>query len=418
MRFLMYLTSFAAAWIAGSGSASAQDNNCVEAIEKITGDQVRLEGTVEGVFQDGALEGVCEDSVYLKMSGKDGERTVFLAPRSYLGRGDTVVQQGQKIEVVGIAHQAGGTAMIIAKDIVKPSGQVVSVRDDQWRALWTQKNGRDSRTAEKGSATERAPATMTAEETAGQATRTNRNQAQEPAPSEETTVGASGSRSDEKSAAETGKKKVSVQVGHNVVDAVDDVRETTADLAEATADAKGYLAGTGAEDLQTILTNLDAMEKTLDSKAEATDSSWLNWMADRDYSVTVKDEIKKLGEAHKKIAKVLQATKAGAPLQVVVGHNLVDQVDDSRETIGDLINAINNAGPQLGWFDEDTLFQDHQKKLNAMEKVLDEKAEAADANESIFATNDFRVMVHDQINTLGEILLDIGERITVPQVSH
>lgn len=212
-------------------------------------------------------------------------------------------------------------------------------------------------------------------------------------------------------------QNVSIVSGHNVIDAVDDLRETTADLVGAVMEAKEsftFSDWSAAENrLQAIERDLDTMERTLDKKAEASDSSWLNWIEDRDYSVTVKSQVETLAQHLNELVSVLSDTKGGKQAQIIVSHNLVDQVDDVRETVGDLLQAISDAGPQLGWFDDAEQFSSELGQLDQMEKSLDRKAEMTDKEWEGFVTSpDYRVTVHDNINTLANMVKNIAGQLS------
>lgn len=75
---------------------------------------------------------------------------------------------------------------------------------------------------------------------------------------------------------------ISISVGHNVVVAVDDERETTADFIGALLEAEqGLSLGNWEQQeqrLNKIEEQLEQMEAVLDEKAEATDQEWLDWM--------------------------------------------------------------------------------------------------------------------------------------------
>lgn len=212
-------------------------------------------------------------------------------------------------------------------------------------------------------------------------------------------------------------QKISVAAGHNVVDAVDDVRETTRDLVSALIEAEEGLGFSNWEQkeaqLSQISQSLDEMEKVLDQKAEATDSSWLNWMADRDYSVTIKEQVQALGGHLSTIATMLNEADGNVGLQVVVGHNVVDQVDDVRETVGDLLQAISDAGPEWGWFDDADMFASTLNQLQDMEKDLDTKAEMSGEEwETFVASPEYRAEVHGDIDKLANTLQDLSKRIS------
>lgn len=205
--------------------------------------------------------------------------------------------------------------------------------------------------------------------------------------------------------------------GHNVVDAVDDLRETTADLVGAVREAKDDFGfknwDTKETQLRQMEQNLHDMEVTLDKKAEATDSSWLSWIEDRDYSVTMKQQVETLAQNLNDLASLLNDAKESKKAQIVVGHTLVDQVDDVRETTKDLLQAIGDAGPEWGWFDDADRFSAALAELEQMEKSLDKKAEMTDKEWGVFVTSpEYRVSVHDNINTLAEMVGSVAEQLS------
>jgi len=73
---------------------------------------------------------------------------------------------------------------------------------------------------------------------------------------------------------------------------------------------------------------------------------------------------------------------AGAGVQTIsVGHNVVDAVDDVRETASDFIGALLGAEEGLGlgnWEQQEKRLRQIDEQLVQMETVLDAKAEATD----------------------------------------
>lgn len=211
-------------------------------------------------------------------------------------------------------------------------------------------------------------------------------------------------------------QSVPLVAGHNVVDAVDDVRESVGDLINSIVEAdEGLnLKDWDKKESQLVSMNakLDKMEETLDAKAEATDSSWLNWMADRDYSVTVHDQINTLSQQLSEVATILSEAKAAPSLQIIVGDDVIDQVGNVRETVDDLVHAINDAGPELGWFDDPDYFVGMLQKLENMEAELDRKAEWSDEDwGNYYGSTDFQVNVHDQVDELSKMLEKIVDSV-------
>ena len=215
----------------------------------------------------------------------------------------------------------------------------------------------------------------------------------------------------------TNDSKLSVIAGHNVVDAVDDLRETTADLAGAIKEASSNFAFNDWSATEVRLNNierdLNTMEQTLDAKAEATDSSWLNWIEDQDYSVTVKKQVETLAQHLNTLKVMLGDAKSRNQPQIIVSHNVVDQVNDVRETVGDLLSAVADAAPEHGWLEDNERFAGELAKLNEMEQSLDRKAEMSDEQWELFADSpDYRVSVHRDIDTLEGIVRNLAGKLS------
>lgn len=205
---------------------------------------------------------------------------------------------------------------------------------------------------------------------------------------------------------------MSVVVGHNVVDALDDVRETTADLIGALMDADEGLGfggwGEKARQLDQMEERLEAMEETLDEKADATDAGWLSWMQDDDYGVTVTRQVDAIAGYLDQIAGMLGEARLQGGAQVTVGNDVIDQLDDLRETTGDLLDAVADAGPDYGWTNDDTRFEQARQQLQQMEVALDRQAEMTDEQWRTFlASPDYPVTIHGHLATLADIMQNL-----------
>lgn len=205
---------------------------------------------------------------------------------------------------------------------------------------------------------------------------------------------------------------LSVLVGHNVVDAVDDVRETTADFLGALMDANEGLGLSDWEQKEVTLDQmeerLEEMENVLDEKAEATDEDWLDWMGDDDYSVTVNQQVQTIANVLEQTAGILGDRWNTAGVQMTVGNNVVEQLQDLQETVEDLLEAVEDTGPEYGWTVDATRFSQAESRLAQMEERLERKAEMTDAEWGAYVTSaDFATSVHGDVATLADILKNL-----------
>lgn len=204
----------------------------------------------------------------------------------------------------------------------------------------------------------------------------------------------------------------SIAVGHNVVDAVDDVRETTADFIGALLEAEEGL-GLGNWEQQEARLNkieeqLEQMETVLDQKAEATDQEWLDWMGGPEYSVTVTKQIKNIGAHLDQVSNILAENWQTEGIQVLVGSNVLDQLRDLRETTGDLLNAMENAGNDYGWTTDSNRFKQARDRLTKMSNDIDQPLVMSDAEWRAYLESDrFHVVIHDNVATLADILQNL-----------
>lgn len=210
---------------------------------------------------------------------------------------------------------------------------------------------------------------------------------------------------------------VSVLVGHNVVDAVDDVRETTADFLGALMDADERLGLGGWElkeaQLDQMEEQLEAMEPVLDGKAEATDAEWLDWMGGPDYSVTVHEQVQTIANTLEQTAAILGDRWNTGGMQMTVGNNVVEQLQDLQETVEDLVEAMEDTGPDYGWTLDTPRLAQAKARLMQMEERLDQKAEMTDLEWGAYVTSDdFATSVHGDVAALADILKNLMKRNT------
>lgn len=203
-----------------------------------------------------------------------------------------------------------------------------------------------------------------------------------------------------------------ISVGHNVVDAVDDVRETAVDFIGSLLQAEEGL-GLGnwkqqEKRLSQIEEQLQQMETVLDEKAEATDQEWLDWMGGPDYSVTVTKQVKSLGSSLKEVADILNENWHTEGIQVLTGSNVLEQLRDLRETTADLLNSMERAGNNYGWTADPTQFKQARDRLAKLSKDIDQPLMMSDADWRSYLESDrFHVVIHDNVSSLADILQNL-----------
>lgn len=201
-----------------------------------------------------------------------------------------------------------------------------------------------------------------------------------------------------------------VRTGADVVDAVGDLREATHDLSEVMIEARENFTITGWKDkevrLQAIQQELQQMKETLDGNARRSDEEWDTWMSGGDFSTQITDQVGRLGDYLSEMANMVGSLKdnqTGAP--IVVGDELVDTVNDLRESVSDLVDALSATGPRFGWQENPERFSDARKQLEELKAELDQKAnESDDAWATFIASPEFRITIHDNVETLGQIV--------------
>lgn len=210
---------------------------------------------------------------------------------------------------------------------------------------------------------------------------------------------------------------MSISVGHNVVDAVDDVRETTADFIGALLEAEEGL-GLGnweqqEQRLNKIEEQLEQMEAVLDAKAESTDQEWLDWMGGPEYSATVTEQVKSLGSQLEQVSGILQENWNTKGIQVLIGSNVLEQLRDLRETTGDLLTAMENAGENYdGWAIDENQLKQARTKLDTMSNDIDQLLVMSDADWKAYLESDrYHVVIHDNVATLANVL----KNLTLPK---
>ncbi|MBL4610397.1 hypothetical protein [Halopseudomonas sp.] len=205
-----------------------------------------------------------------------------------------------------------------------------------------------------------------------------------------------------------------IMVGHNVVDAVDDVRETTADFIGAllTAEEGRGIANWDQQEqrLNQIEKELEQMETMLDQKAESTDQEWLDWMGGPEYSVNVTDQIRTLGSHLEQVSGILEENWNTRGIQMLVGSNVLEQLRDLRETTGDLLTALEGAGSDYGWTTDPERMKQSSERLAKMSRDIDQLLMLTDEGWQNYLESDrFHVVIYDNVATLAEVLQNVTE---------
>lgn len=229
------------------------------------------------------------------------------------------------------------------------------------------------------------------------------------------TMGMPGMAQDQQADQNQQTNNLSLLVGHNVVDAVDDVRETTADFLGALMQANEGLGLGDWEQKEAKLNQmeerLEEMEPVLDEKAEATDEEWLDWLGGPDYSVTVNQQVQTIANTLEQTAGMLAERWNTAGIQMTVGNNVVEQLQDLRETVDDLVEALADTGPEYGWTLDAKRLAQARIELAEMERRLDRKAEMTDAQWGAYTTSaEFATSVHGDVAALADILKNLMKK--------
>lgn len=206
----------------------------------------------------------------------------------------------------------------------------------------------------------------------------------------------------------------SISVGHNVVDAVDDVRETTADFIGALLEAEEGL-GLGnweqqEQRLNRIEEQLEQMEDVLDAKADATDQQWLDWMGSPEYGVTVTEQIKSLSSQLEQVSSILKENWNTKGIQVLIGSNVLDQLRDLRETTSDLVNSMETAGNNYGWTTDENQLKQARQRLDKMSSDIDRLLVMPQSEWEAYLESDrLHVVIYDNVQTLADVLNNLAQ---------
>lgn len=204
----------------------------------------------------------------------------------------------------------------------------------------------------------------------------------------------------------------SIRVGHNVVDAVDDVRENVADLIGSLRQSGVSMGVTNWQQSDGQLAKMEQqlnqqMEHRLDEKAERTDDDWITWIRDEDYKVGVTKQVNELASNLDEVAKMLSGASS-QKMQEIDSADVVNQVDDLQETVEDLVQALQDMD---GMNVNKQNLQQAQQRLDTLEKELDRLNDMAEAEWRTYALGEqFNPGVHKNISELAQILRSLFQQ--------
>jgi len=204
----------------------------------------------------------------------------------------------------------------------------------------------------------------------------------------------------------------SIRVGHNVVDAVDDVRENVADLIGSLRQSGVSMGITNWQQSDGQLAKMEQqlnqqMEHRLDEKAERTDDDWITWIRDEDYKVGVTKQVNELASNLDEVAKMLSGASS-QKMQEIDSADVVNQVDDLQETVEDLVQALQDMD---GMNVNKQNLQQAQQRLDTLEKELDRLNDMAEAEWRTYALGEqFNPGVHKNISELAQILRSLFQQ--------
>ena len=204
----------------------------------------------------------------------------------------------------------------------------------------------------------------------------------------------------------------SIRVGHDVVDAVDDVRENVADLIGSLRQSGPGMGVSNWKQSDGQLAKMEQqlnqqMEHRLDEKAERTDDYWKAWIRDEDYKVSVTKQVNELASNLDEVAKMLGGAKS-QKMQEIDSADVANQVDDLQETVEDLVQALERMD---GMSVNKPNLQKAQQRLDTMEKELDRQTEMAEEEWRPYAIGDqFTPGVQKNITELAQILRSLFQQ--------
>jgi len=204
----------------------------------------------------------------------------------------------------------------------------------------------------------------------------------------------------------------SIRVGHDVVDAVDDVRENVADLIGSLRHSGVSMGVTNWQQSDSQLAKMEQqlnqqMEHRLDEKAERTDDDWKAWIRDEDYKVSVTKQVNELASNLDEVAKMLSGAKS-QKMQEIDSADVANQVDDLQETVEDLVQALQRMD---GMSVNKQNLQQAQQRLDTMEKELDRQTEMAEEEWRPYAMGDqFTPGVQKNITELAQVLRSLFQQ--------
>ncbi|MGE6661931.1 hypothetical protein ACQKEK_14500 [Pseudomonas sp. NPDC077408] len=204
----------------------------------------------------------------------------------------------------------------------------------------------------------------------------------------------------------------SIRVGHNVVDAVDDVRENVADLIGSLRQSGASMGVSNWQQSDGKLAEMEQqlnqqMEHRLDEKAERTDDKWTAWIRGEDYKVSVSKQVNELASNLDEVAKMLSGASS-QKMQEIDSADVVNQVDDLQETVEDLVQALQDMD---GMNVNKQNLQQAQQRLDTLEKELDRLNDMAEAEWRTYALGEqFNPGVHKNISELAQILRSLFQQ--------
>ncbi len=204
----------------------------------------------------------------------------------------------------------------------------------------------------------------------------------------------------------------SIRAGHDVVDAVDDVRENVADLIGSLRQSGSAMGVSNWKQSEGQLAKMEQqlqqqMEHRLDEKGERTDNYWKAWIRDEEYKVSVTKQVNVLASNLDEVAKMLSGASS-QKMQEIDSADLVNQVDDLQETVEDLVQALQRTD---GMYANQQNLQQAQQRLDSMEKELDRLNDMADAEWRTYALGEqFNPNVHKNISELAQILRSLSQQ--------
>lgn len=210
-------------------------------------------------------------------------------------------------------------------------------------------------------------------------------------------------------------------LGYSVASQVDDVRESVHDLLtslENAGEGFGYENWQSAEAIfKRIDTNVSELKEKLNAHYVTTNNTtWGTYVNTPDYAANIQDSVNKIGGSLQELSEVMGSGAAKTKaIPLAVANGVVNQVEDVRESIEDLVETLKDSGDQFSYYDwtadRDNLSK-YEERLDQLKKKLQRKEDKADSEWTAwFGADVYKVTVHESLGEMAGIMKGLASSI-------